>query len=59
MTDDVQKLGAAIERLREFARTFNAGEPVDEESGLMADDLFVLVDLLESLHALAASAPPE
>lgn len=39
MTD----LHTAIARLRQFRATFNEGEPVDEESGLTADDLTAII----------------
>lgn len=41
-------LSDAIECLRRFRATFNEGEPVDEESGLGADDLTTIIEAVEA-----------
>ncbi|GEM_PF-3513910 len=41
-------LTTALDRLRQFRATFNEGEPVDEESGLMADDLTAIINAVEA-----------
>lgn len=42
-TPSMPGLHGALDRLRRFRETFNDGEPVDEESGLTADDLTVIL----------------
>lgn len=39
---------AALDRLGQFRATFNDGEPVDEESGLTADDLTTIICAVEA-----------
>ncbi len=41
-------LVTALDHLRRFRATFNAGEPVDEESGLTADDLTTIINVVEA-----------
>jgi hypothetical protein len=59
MTEDeaTHRLGEALNHLHAFASTFNPGDYVDEQSALTADDLDVIVELLEKLHAIAKAAP--
>lgn len=45
----MSKLSTALENLRRFRATFNDGEPVDEESGLSADDLSAIIAAIEHL----------
>lgn len=47
-------LHTAIERLRQFRMTFNEGEPVDEESGLTADDLTLIIQHCAATEAMVA-----
>ncbi|WP_375292036.1 hypothetical protein [Sphingomonas melonis] len=49
MTEDEanQRLSSAMDHLHAFAATFNPDELIDEESGLTADDLNVLLHALE------------
>lgn len=42
------KLNAALDHLRRFRATFNAGDQVDEESGLTADDLDAIIAAVRS-----------
>lgn len=42
------ELGRAIAHLRRFRTTFNAGDSVDEESGLTADDLDAILAAIRS-----------
>ncbi|WP_293875607.1 MULTISPECIES: hypothetical protein [unclassified Sphingomonas] len=41
-------LHTALDHLRRFRATFNAGEPVDEESELTADDLTAIINAVEA-----------
>ncbi|MGI4947959.1 MAG: hypothetical protein ACRYHC_04580 [Janthinobacterium lividum] len=52
-------LTTALDRLRAFRATFNSGEPVDEESGLMADDLTVIINAVEAFGEDAIAPDPE
>lgn len=38
----------ALERVRQFRATFKEGDVVDEESGLLADDLTQLIEAVEA-----------
>ncbi|MBB4155294.1 hypothetical protein GGQ80_003214 [Sphingomonas jinjuensis] len=42
-----ETLSAALDHLRRFRATFNAGDHVDEESGLTADDLDAILAAIE------------
>jgi hypothetical protein len=59
MTEDeaTHRLGEALNHLHAFAATFNAGDYVDEESGLTADDMNLMLTMLERVHANAKGAP--
>lgn len=59
MTEDeaTHRLGQALNHLHAFTATFNADDYVDEESALTADDLRVILDTLEKIHAIAKAAP--
>jgi hypothetical protein len=58
MTDDAatQRLGKALDHLHAFAARFGAGDYVDEESALTADDLNLMLMMLERVHANAMGA---
>jgi hypothetical protein len=47
MTDDPTAAKSALAHLRAFRATFNDGDEVDEESGLIAADLDVAIEALE------------
>lgn len=49
----VDRVTKALRHLREFRATFNAGEIVDEESRLSADDLSVLIEVMDRIEAMA------
>ncbi len=51
-------LSTALDRLRAFRATFNAGEPVDEESGLMADDLSSIIEAVEAFGEDVVAGDP-
>lgn len=51
------RLGEALNHLHAFAATFNPGDYVDEESALTAEDLNVILDVTEKIHAIAKAAP--
>lgn len=53
------QLTSALDRLRAFRATFNAGEPVDEESGLMADDLTTIIDAVEAFGEDLVAQDPQ
>ncbi|USU13195.1 hypothetical protein NF701_04990 [Sphingomonadaceae bacterium OTU29THOMA1] len=59
MTEDepTHRLGEALNHLHAFAAAFNPGDYVDEESALTADDLNVILEMLEKTHATAKAAP--
>jgi hypothetical protein len=59
MTEDeaTHRLGEALNHLHAFTSKFNSGDYVDEESALTADDLLVMLEALEKLHATAKVAP--
>lgn len=42
---------AALERLIEFAASWNEGEVIDKPSGLTADDLECLIEWMKSARA--------
>lgn len=52
-------LFTALDRLRAFRQTFNNGEPVDEESGLMADDLSTIIEAVEAFGEDAVAQDPQ
>lgn len=52
-------LTSALDRLRAFRATFNSGEPVDEESGLMADDLTTIIDAVEAFGEDVVAPDPQ
>ncbi len=52
-------LSTALDRLRAFRATFNAGEPVDEESGLTADDLTAIIESVEAFGEDAVAQDPQ
>jgi hypothetical protein len=47
-----------LEHLRRFRATFNAGEPVDEESGLTADDLTAIIEAVEAFGEDVVAGDP-
>ena len=49
---------AALERVRQFRATFNDDDVVDEESGLMADDLTQLIQAVDAFGADAVAQDP-
>lgn len=55
--DTSHRLGEALNHLHAFAAKCNGGEYVDEESALTADDLHLLLELGEQVHAIAKAAP--
>lgn len=59
MTEDeaTHRLGEALNHLHAFAATFNAGDYVDEESALTADDLNVILAKLEIVHGAEKRVP--
>jgi N-formylglutamate amidohydrolase len=58
MTEDdaTHRLGEALNHLHAFAATLNQGDYVDEESALTAEDVNVILDTLEKVHAIASVA---
>jgi hypothetical protein len=55
--DTQRRLDEALNRLHAFAARFGAGDYVDEESGLTADDMNLMLTMLERVHANAKGAP--
>jgi len=51
-------LDSALDHLRRFRSTFNAGEPVDEESGLTADDLTTIIQAVEAFGEDVVAGDP-
>lgn len=49
----------ALAHLKAFRATFNAGDEVDEESKLTADDLTVLIEAVEAFSEDVVAADPE
>lgn len=49
----VDRVTAALHHLKDFRATWNAGEVIDEESRLSADDLSVLIEILDRIAAMA------
>jgi hypothetical protein len=52
-------LATSLDRLRAFRATFNAGEPVDEESGLLADDLTAIIEAVEAFSEDVVAPDPQ
>lgn len=52
-------LDTSLARLRAFRSTFNPGEPVDEESGLMADDLTTIIEAVEAFGEDLVAPDPQ
>jgi hypothetical protein len=48
-----------VNGLRQFRATFNKGEQVDEESGLMADDLTAIIDAVEAFGEDVVAGDPD
>jgi hypothetical protein len=48
----------SLERLRQFRATFNDGDAVDEESGLMADDITNIIRAVEAFGPDAVAPDP-
>jgi len=57
MTDEdaTHRLGAAINHLHAFAATFSPNDYVSEASALTGDDLNVILERLEKVHAGAVT----
>lgn len=53
----VQQLGDAMGRLHSFAVLHGPGEVIDQTSGLTTEDVNMLLDVLEKIHAIAKAAP--
>lgn len=52
-------LTTSLDRLRQFRATFNEGEQVDEESGLMADDLSAIIRAVEAFGEDVVAGDPD
>lgn len=52
-------LSISLDRLRRFRDTFNADEPVDEESGLMVTDLSAIINAVEAFGEDVVAGDPE
>jgi hypothetical protein len=52
-------LTTALDRLRQFRATFNEGEQVDEESGLMAEDLSAIIRAVEAFGEDVVAGDPD
>jgi hypothetical protein len=52
----IHRLGEALNHFHAFAARFGAGDYVDEESALTADDLNLMLMMLERVHANAKGA---
>jgi hypothetical protein len=52
-------LSDALAHLRRFRSTFNSGEPVDEESGLTADDLTTIIDAVDAFGDDVVAPDPQ
>jgi hypothetical protein len=52
-------LSTPLARLRAFRSTFNSGDPVDEESGLMADDLTAIIIAVEAFGEDVVAGDPD
>jgi hypothetical protein len=57
--DCMDDLTSALDRLRRFRDTFNAGELVDEESELFADDLTTIICAVEAFGEDVVAPDPE
>ncbi len=57
--DQKQNLQNAIAALRQFRATFNIGEMVDRESGLTADHLTTIIQVIECLSDNVVAEDPE
>ncbi len=55
----MNELTTSLDRLRRFRDTFNAGEPVDEESGLFADDLTTIISAVEAFGEDVVAPDPK
>jgi hypothetical protein len=58
----IQPVGStdnALDHLRRFRATFNAGEPVDEESRLTADDLSAIIQAVEAFGEDVVAPDPQ
>jgi hypothetical protein len=51
-------LDTALEHLRRFRDTFDAGQPVDEESGLTADHLTTIICAVEAFGEDVVAGDP-
>lgn len=49
----VERVAKALRHLRAFRATFDAGEVVDEGTRLSADDLSVLIEVMDRIEAMA------
>lgn len=52
-------LATSLDRLRQFRATFNDGDPVDEESGLNANDLTAIIRAVEAFGEDAVADDPD
>lgn len=52
-------LHTALDHLRRFRATFNAGEPVDEENELTADDLTAIIQAVEAFGEDVVAPDPQ
>jgi hypothetical protein len=52
-------LTTSLERLRQFRASFNEDEQVDEESGLMADDLSAIIRAVEAFGEDVVAGDPD
>lgn len=55
----LDELTAALDRLRRFRDTFDAGAPVDEESGLFAEDLTTIICAVEAFGEDVVAPDPK
>lgn len=49
----VDRVTTALHHLKDFRATWNAGDLIDEESRLSADDLSVLIEVVDRIAAMA------
>lgn len=59
MMDHKQDLREALAALRRFRATFGIGQLVDEESGLTADHLAIIINEVEDLSDEVVADDPE
>jgi hypothetical protein len=55
----MDELTTALDRLRRSRDTCDSGEPVDEESGLFADDLTMIICAVEAFSEDVVAPDPK